>query len=223
MKFSRFTALAAVSLFALTACQSGPSKNVTTGAVAGAVIGAGVGMAAGGDDKRNAAVGAAVGAIAGTAVGVYMDKQERELREATAGTGIAVERKGDQIELTMPSNVTFQVNKSDIQPGFFEPLNDVAKTLKAYPSTTVDILGHASSDGRDDYNMTLSQKRAESVLGYLKGQGVEPVRMVATGRGETQPTVSNDTEAGRAANRRVEILLTPVVEETAGTAKPVTG
>ncbi len=223
MKFSRFTALAAVSVIALSACQTGPSKNVTTGAVAGAVIGAGVGMAAGGDDKRNAAVGAAVGAIAGTAVGVYMDKQERELREATAGTGIAVERVGDQIELTMPSNVTFQVNKSDIQTSFYGPLNDVAATLKSYPSTTVDILGHADSDGADDYNMTLSQKRAESVLGYLKGQGVEPVRMVAMGRGETQPVQPNTTAAGKAANRRVEILLTPVVEETAGTARPVNG
>ncbi len=208
------------ALALLPACQAGPSKRVVTGAAAGAILGAGAGMAAGGDDKRNAAIGAAVGAVAGTAVGVYMDKQERELREATAGTGIAVERVGDQIELTMPSNVTFRVNSADIQSNFYDPLNDVAQTLKAYPSTAVDILGHASSDGSDDYNMKLSQKRAEAVLGHLKGQGVETVRMVASGRGETQPISDNATEAGRAANRRVEILLTPIVEETAATGTP---
>jgi outer membrane protein OmpA-like peptidoglycan-associated protein len=220
MKLSRFALLAVASTLALSACQQGVSKNVGTGAAAGAIIGAGVGMAAGGDDKRNAAIGATVGAVAGAAVGVYMDKQERELREATAGTGIEVERKGDQIELTMPSNVTFAVDSAEIQSAFYGPLNDVAKTLVAYPSTAVDILGHASSDGADDYNMKLSQRRADAVANYLTSQKVQPVRLVATGKGETQPIADNKTAEGRAANRRVEILLTPIVEQS-GPATPV--
>jgi outer membrane protein OmpA-like peptidoglycan-associated protein len=213
-------ALCGASLLALSACQTGPSQRVITGAVAGAVVGAGVGMAAGGDDKRNAAIGAVAGAIAGGTVGGYMDKQERELREATAGTGIAVERVGDQIELTMPSNVTFKVNSADIQPGFTTSLDDVSKTLAAYPSTAVDIIGHASADGADDLNMKLSQRRADSVLGYLRTKGVNPVRMIATGMGETKPVAPNTDEAGRASNRRVEILLTPIVEQGAETAAP---
>ncbi len=209
-----FIVAAMILLPVATACQTGtgPSKRVVTGAAAGAIIGAGVGMAAGGDDKRNAAIGAAVGAIAGAAVGGYMDKQERELREATAGTGIEVKRQGDQIALTMPSNVTFAVNSATIQPTFFGPLNDVAKTLVDYPSTAVDIIGHASSDGPDDFNMRLSQQRADSVRNYLVGKGVQSIRLNAIGMGETQPIADNSTAQGRAANRRVEIILTPVTQ-----------
>jgi outer membrane protein OmpA-like peptidoglycan-associated protein len=207
-------ALIAVALVLplVQACQTGPSQRVLTGAAAGAILGAGVGMAAGGDDKRNAAIGAAVGAIAGASVGGYMDEQERKLKEATAGTGIEVTRQGDQLQLTMPSNVTFTVNSATIQPGFYGPLNDVAKTLVEYPSTAVDIIGHASSDGADDYNMTLSQQRAASVRTYLINQGTQAVRINAIGMGETQPIADNATAEGRAANRRVEIILTPITQ-----------
>lgn len=204
-------AAVALPLF-VQACQTGPSQRVLTGAAAGAILGAGAGMAAGGDDKRNAAIGAAVGAIAGGAVGGYMDKQERELREATAGTGIEVERNGDQISLSLPANVTFPVNSSTIQPDFYAALNDVATTLVQYPSTAVDIIGHASSDGADDYNLALSQRRADAVRSYLLGRGMQAVRVQAIGMGETQPIADNATEAGRAANRRVEIILTPITE-----------
>lgn len=209
----KYAILAAVLILPLAqACQTGPSQRVLTGGAVGAILGAGVGMAAGGDDKRNAAIGAAVGAIAGASVGGYMDKQERELREATAGTGIEVVRDGDQLQLTMPSNVTFAVNSATIQPGFYGPLNDVASTLVAYPSTAVDIIGHASSDGADDYNMTLSQQRATSVRTYLINQGTQAVRINAIGMGETQPIADNATAEGRAANRRVEIILTPITQ-----------
>ena len=203
---------AALVLPMVQACQTGPSQRVLTGGVAGAILGAGVGMAAGGDDKRNAAIGAAVGAIAGASVGGYMDEQERKLKEATAGTGIEVDRVGDTLQLTMPSNVTFTVNSATIQPGFYGPLNDVARTLVEYPSTAVDIIGHASSDGADDYNMTLSQQRATSVRTYLINQGTQAVRINAIGMGETQPVADNSTAEGRAANRRVEIILTPITQ-----------
>ena len=200
---------------ALTACQQGPSQRQAVGAGAGAIAGAGLGTLAGGDDKRNAAIGAVVGAIAGAAVGTYMDKQERELRAATAGTDIAVDRQGDQIKLTMPSSVTFTINSAQLKPEFYKPLNDVAMTLVNNPKTSIDVVGHASSDGDDAYNQGLSERRASSVANYLQAQGVEPIRMTAIGMGERQPIASNDTEAGRAANRRVEIVLNPVVEQTA--------
>lgn len=188
-----------------------PSQRTMTGAGLGAIAGAGLGALAGGDDGRNAAVGAVVGAIAGGSVGVYMDRQEAKLRQQTAGTGIEVVRQGDQIQLVAPSDVTFAVNKSDIQPTFYATLNDVASTLKEFPSTAVDIVGHASTDGDAGYNQQLSERRALSVQNYLTGQGVRSVRLAAYGMGETKPLPGIPGESP--ANRRVEIILTPVVDE----------
>ncbi|MEL7102527.1 MAG: OmpA family protein [Pseudomonadota bacterium] len=206
------TVLAAAAL--LAGCQNVSNRTLGTTA-GGAIIGAGVGMMAGGDDKRNAAIGAVVGAIAGAGVGVYMDKQEEELRRQTAGTGIEVQRVGDQIALTMPSGITFDVNSAAIKGDFYGPLDEVSTTLIEYPSTAVDVVGHASSDGPDDYNQALSERRANSVQSYLVNSGVQSVRLQAFGMGETQPIADNSTEAGRIANRRVEILLTPIVEDGA--------
>ena len=204
-------ATAASALFvAGCATESGPSRRVLTGAGIGAVTGGALGTLAGGDDGRNAAIGAAVGAIAGAAVGDYMDRQEERLRQQTAGTGIEIDRQGDQIYMTAPSNVTFQVNSAEIQPQFYTTLNDISRTLIDFPSTAVDVVGHASADGPADYNMQLSQRRAISVADYLNAQGVDPVRLYATGMGETQllPGVAPES----AANRRVEIVLSPIVE-----------
>ncbi len=205
-------ALAVLALPVLQACETGPSQRVMTGAAAGAILGAGAGMMAGGDDRRNAAIGAAVGAVAGAAVGGYMDRQEEALRQQTAGTGIEVSRVGDQIALTMPSGITFAQSSATIQSAFFAPLNDVARTLNEYPSTAIDIRGHASSEGNRDFNQRLSQQRAESVRNYLVNQGVASVRMQAVGMGIDFPVADNSTEAGRQQNRRVEIILTPVTE-----------
>lgn len=213
----RTLALSAAGLM-LAGCVTDPNTgqtiygNTARGAAIGALGGAAAGTLAGGNDGRNAAVGAAVGAIAGAAVGRYMDQQEAELRRQTAGTGIGVQRNGDQIELLMPSDVTFAVNQSNIQPQFYNSLNAVAQTLTQYPSTTVDIIGHADSDGAENYNQALSERRAYSVRDYLATQGVQTVRMVALGRGEMEPIASNETAAGKAQNRRVQVVLTPVVE-----------
>ncbi|MDP3459928.1 MAG: OmpA family protein [Hyphomonas sp.] len=202
-------AAVALPLF-VQACETGPSQRVLTGTAAGAILGAGAGMMAGGDDKRNAAIGAAVGAIAGASVGVYMDKQEEKLRQQTAGTGIEIERQGDQLALTMPSGITFAQSSAQIQPAFYQALNSVAATLIEYPSTAVDIRGHASSEGDRAFNQRLSQQRADAVRAYLVNQGVQSVRMSAIGMGIDYPVASNSTEAGRVQNRRVEIILTPV-------------
>ena len=201
----------AAAAMALTACEgAGLSQRQAYGAGGGALAGAALGTLAGGNDTRNAAIGAAIGALAGGAVGTYMDNQERQLRAATANTDIQVARQGDQILLTMPSSVTFSVDSAQLKPEFYGPLNDVAQALVDYPQTKVDVVGHASSDGPDDYNMQLSERRANSVANYLTTRGVQAFRINAYGMGETQPIASNDTAAGRAANRRVEVLVTPV-------------
>lgn len=180
-------------------------------AIIGAIGGAAVGTLAGGNDSRNAAVGAAVGAIAGAGVGAYMDAQERKLREQMRNSGVGVTRTAEnEITLNMPSDITFDVDRSDIKPQFQSTLANVAQTLREYASTTVDVAGHADSTGPDDYNQALSQRRADAVAQALVSNGVQPVRVVAVGFGESRPIADNATVAGRQANRRVEIKLRPV-------------
>ncbi|MEM7661034.1 MAG: OmpA family protein [Pseudomonadota bacterium] len=211
--------MGSVAIAMIAACTTDPLtgerrlSRTGAGAGVGAAAGAGVGVLFGGNDARNAAIGAAVGAIAGAGVGAYMDRQQRKLEEQTAGTGIEVVRNGDQLQLNMPSDVTFASGQSSIQSGFYSPLNDVAATLNEFPSTAVDIIGHADSQGAEDFNQRLSEQRASSVSSYLQSQGVDAVRVASTGFGETRPIADNATAAGRAQNRRVEIILTPIVEE----------
>jgi outer membrane protein OmpA-like peptidoglycan-associated protein len=204
--------LAALGLAGCTTVDPNTGERVpnraATGAIIGAITGAAAGTAAGGDDRRNAVIGAGVGALAGGAVGGYMDRQERRMREEMAGTGVEVVRVAeDQIKLVMPSDITFDYNQSAVKPAFQPVLADVARALVAQPATTVDIVGHADATGSDSYNQALSQRRAIEVTNYLAGQGVQSVRMASFGMGETQPIATNATEAGRAANRRVEIKL----------------
>ena len=153
-----------------------------------------------------------IGALAGGAIGVYMDKQEAELRRRTAGAGITVTRNGDQIELRLPSDVTFATDQASIEPQFHDELNNVASTLVEYPQTTIEIVGHTDSDGSDGSSRDLSERRASSVKSYLAGRGVQATRMLAIGLGETQPTASNETPEGKQQNRRVQIVLTPVTQ-----------
>lgn len=205
--------LASVLLVSACATTESGSNRRLYGAGIGAVTGAALGTLAGGDDKRNAAIGAVVGGIAGVAVGDYMDKQEEALRKATQGTDITVVRDGNQIQLVAPSEVTFDVSSAAIKPGFYKVLNDVSASIQAYPSTAIDIIGHASTDGSDSYNQSLSEQRALSVQTYLQGQGINPIRMKAYGLGETRPLPG--IPGTDPANRRVEIILTPVVDEAA--------
>jgi len=213
----KFLVLASAALM-LSACASDPNTgqriygNTARGAGIGALAGAAAGVLAGGNDGRNAAVGAAVGALAGAGVGVYMDKQEAELRRKTANTGIDVVRNGDQLELRMPADVTFAVNDANIQSQFYPTLGNVVETLVTYPQTAIDVIGHADSDGSDALNQALSERRAASVRDFLVSRGVQPVRIVAIGRGESQPLVPNTSPENKAKNRRVQILLTPVTQ-----------
>lgn len=186
-------------------------SNTAGGAALGAAAGAGIGLLAGGDDRKNALIGAGVGALAGGAIGNYMDQQEAELRAQLQGTGVTVTRNGNQIILNMPSNITFDVGQSNIRPAFFNTLNGVAIVVAKFNQTLVDVYGHTDSTGEDQYNLTLSTLRAQAVAGYItQSGGVDPRRMRISGFGETQPIADNNTELGRAANRRVEIQLSPL-------------
>ena len=183
----------------------------------GALIGAGIGAVAGllsGDDaverRQRAMVGAGIGALAGGGIGAYQDRQEAELRRQTAGTGIDVSRDGDVIKLNLPDGVTFDFAKYDLKPQFYPALNTVAATLKEYNQTIVEVSGHTDSIGSDADNQTLSERRANAVAGYLMGQGVQRERFEIVGMGERYPVASNDTDSGRALNRRVEIRLLPL-------------
>ena len=209
--------------FALTAAFAGCTTDPYTGeaqlsnTVGGAGLGAGlgagagylIGRATGVDAGRAALVGAGVGVLTGGSIGAYMDNQEAKLRAQLQGTGVSVTRVGDRIILNMPSNITFPSDQSSILPGFYSTLNSVALVLKEYDKSIVDVYGHTDSQGSDAYNLTLSQRRASSVSQYLASQGVDPRRLNTQGFGESRPVASNDTEAGRAANRRGEGSISP--------------
>lgn len=183
------------------------------GALIGAGIGAVAGLLSGGDAverRQRAMVGAGIGALAGGGIGAYQDRQEAELRRETAGTGIDVSRDGDVIKLNLPDGVTFDFAKYDLKPQFYPALNTVAATLKEYNQTIVEVSGHTDSIGSDAANQILSERRANSVSSYLVGQGVQRERFEVVGMGERYPVASNDTDSGRALNRRVEIRLLPL-------------
>ncbi len=188
-------------------------SRAATGAAIGAVIGA-VAGALTGDDARErrqrALIGAGVGALAGGAVGAYQDRQQARLAEELRGTGVSVTRMGDDIILNMPGNVTFETNSAALNPQFFAVLDSVAKVVLEFDKTVVEVTGHTDSRGARDYNQTLSEHRASSVATYLHHRGVVAGRFLTIGYGLDRPIASNDTEAGRELNRRVEIALVPI-------------
>lgn len=215
--------ISALSLSALTvtgACTTNPEtgnqriSKAAIGGVGGVVGGYLLGDILGGRNDRTAKiVGAGLGGLAGAGVGYYMDEQEKKLRQQTAGTGIDVTREGDNLILNMPSNVTFAVDSSAIQPNFQETLSSVANTLSQYEKSYVDIFGHTDSTGSDTYNQSLSERRATSVSNFLSNSGVQRARLATQGFGESQPVASNSSEQGRAANRRVEIKIVPIKQD----------
>jgi outer membrane protein OmpA-like peptidoglycan-associated protein len=185
----------------------------------GALIGAGAGAAAGmisGNDakqrRQRALIGAGVGALAGGAVGAYMDRQEDELRKVMRDSGVTVTRKGDDIILNMPGNVTFRTDSADLNAQFYKVLDGVALVAKKYDKTIIEVAGHTDSTGSADYNRQLSQRRATSVANYLVTRGVAQVRIMTAAGGEDHPIASNATEQGRSANRRVEVTLAPLTQ-----------
>ena len=183
------------------------------GTAIGAAGGAAIGLIAGGGWK-GALIGAGVGALAGGMVGNYQDKQEAKLRAQMSGTGVEVVRMGDNLTLNMPGNVTFALNSAKLNPQFDDVLDKLANTLLEYNQTVIQIAGHTDSTGTHAYNMKLSLERAESVKAYLVSRGVPAARLVTVGAGPDYPIASNATEEGRAQNRRVEITIVPVTQDS---------
>ncbi|MCE9687094.1 OmpA family lipoprotein [Shewanella sp. AS16] len=221
MKFHK-TTLMTLSLVSAALLASGCSTvnpytneqqtaKATTGALIGAVAGAAVGVASSSkkDRGKGALIGAASGAAVGGGIGYYMDVQETKLRQQLASTGVSVTRDGDNIVLNMPNEVTFAVDKTDLSEGAKSVLHSVALVAKEYSKTQLNVLGYTDSSGSDSYNLRLSQVRANEVGSYLMQQGVAANRVRTQGMGESNPIASNGSAAGRAQNRRVEIVLTP--------------
>ena len=207
------------AMLTTTACTTDPEtgqkrmSKAAIGGIGGALGGYLLGDLVGGrHDRTEKILGAGSGAIAGAGIGSYMDEQERKLRQQTAGSGVDVIRQGDDLLLRMPSGITFAFNDASVQPQFRPTLDEVSSILSQYPKTYIDVYGHTDSDGSDAYNQTLSERRAQSVAGYLTSHGVQSARIATRGFGETQPIASNATEEGKAANRRVEIKISPVTE-----------
>ena len=201
-----------VGAVALAGCETYQERpKTTTGVAVGAASGAVLGNVVAGSGKRTqgALIGAAVGALAGGLIGNYMDEQERALRAQTAGTGIEVQRQGDNILLNLPEGVTFDVGRATIKPQFYGALDAVASTLRQYDRTRIEVEGHTDSTGSAEMNQQLSENRAYAVVGALASRGIPRDRMYAIGYGKNRPIADNSTAEGRARNRRVEIVVIP--------------
>ena len=195
----------------LSACATDPytgEKKVSKtawGAGIGTAVGAGIGALIGGE--KGALIGAGVGALGGAGAGGYMDYQASVLRKELIGTGVQVKEVNGQIFLIMPGNITFDTNEAFIKQSFQPVVISIAKVLKEYNKTYIQINGYTDSTGNDAINIPLSVKRANAVADFLKIQGVASNRIVANGYGSANPIASNATASGREQNRRVEIVL----------------
>lgn len=201
---------------ALGACAADdPNRRAKQGALIGAIGGALAGSAVG--DTEGAVIGGVVGALAGGAVGNYMDKQQRELEKE-----LAAERARDELQITqlsgnalkigVASDVSFDVDSSTLKSNAQATFTRIAEVLRDYDSTIIHVVGHTDATGSDQYNQGLSERRAASVVSHLTGNGVNGARLRQEGRGESEPIASNDTSAGRKENRRVDIVIKPVIE-----------
>ena len=182
-------------------------------AIIGAAVGGAVGLITGDSSmerKKRALVGAGLGAIAGGSVGAYQDRQEAKLRAELDRTGVSVTRIGDNITLNMPGNITFATNSADLNAGFFEVLNSVSLVLNEFNQTVIEVAGHTDSTGTDAINQPLSERRAGAVAAYLGTRSVRTDRIITIGMGAGRPVASNETDAGRTQNRRVELTLVPL-------------
>ncbi|MEQ5841514.1 hypothetical protein BWP39_11350 [Paraburkholderia acidicola] len=190
----------------LAGCATPQGTNTAVGTGVGAGLGAGIGALIGGG--KGAAIGAGVGAAAGGITGYNWQAIHNKLTGATAGTGTQITEQPDgSLKLNIPSSVTFDTNQYAIKPSFAPVLDQVAQTLNQNPEVIAQVIGYTDSTGQAAYNQTLSVNRAQSVTNYLAQRGVAGQRLSADGRGASNPVADNNTEAGRAQNRRVEVYL----------------
>lgn len=186
--------------------QSTTAKGAGIGAVGGAVLGAAVGGKSGA--AKGAVLGAGAGAVGGYVWSKRMEDQKQQMEQATQGTGVGVTQTADnRLKLDVPSDVSFDTGRADINPNFRPILDRFAQGLLANPTTTVTIIGHTDSTGTDAINNPLSYNRADSVRNYLTTRGVDTRRIAVEGRGSREPMADNASAEGRARNRRVEIFV----------------
>lgn len=217
--------VAAAALLAASGCVTDPNtgerkvSRTAIGGGAGALAGLLLGGLIGGGTGR--IIGAGIGGIAGAAVGYTMDKQIKELRESTAGTGVDITPtdNGQAILVNLPEGVTFDVNSAALRPEFRGTLETISRSMNQYPDSLIDVYGHTDSTGSDQYNQPLSENRARTVANYLTTQGVSAARVRSQGFGETMPVADNATEEGRRRNRRVEIKIVPISQEQVQAAR----
>ncbi len=194
------------TLFYFSGCASmnKTKKGAIIGTVGGAAMGAVVGKAAG-NPALGAVIGAAVGGATGAVIGRKMDKQAEEMKKTVPNAKI--ERVGEGIVVEFSDKILFDFNKSDLTSKSAQSLNALTEVLKKYPDTNIEVQGHTDSQGADDYNQGLSERRASSVSGYLSKKGISSARITTKGLGEKYPSYSNETTDGRAQNRRVNFLI----------------
>lgn len=200
----------------LSACADDPNRRAKIGAAVGAVTGAVVGHQV--NDEEGRYVGAALGALAGAGVGRYMDQQHAELQERLADERAREElyitrMGGDALRVGVASDYSFEIDSAELSFDAQATFDKIANVFKDYDKTAVHVVGHTDSTGSDEYNQKLSERRASAVAKYLSSQGVTSMRIVTWGRGEREPIAGNDTKAGRTRNRRVDIVIKPIVED----------
>ncbi len=209
--------LVAVMTTVISACATDdPNQRAKLGAAAGAVLGAVIGHSIE-NDKGGLLAGAAIGAAAGGGIGYYMDNQQKEMEAALAAEqanhDIEIQRlENESLKIDISSEVSFDFGSAGLKSAFMPTLQKVSAILQRYPNTIIHVVGHTDSIGSEGYNMDLSYRRAQSVVDYFNSDGVPASRLITEGRGEAEPRESNETEAGRQLNRRVEIYVKPIVE-----------
>jgi outer membrane protein OmpA-like peptidoglycan-associated protein len=211
---TKFTILATVSALALSGCVTNNAEPMGDNTRSGAIIGGMLGAAAGAignnsDPGMGAVVGGAAGALAGGAIGAALDRQARDLRGTLANDDILIQNTGQELVVTMPEGILFDIDSAAIRASLQSDLRALARNLQQYPNTTVEVIGHTDNTGSAAYNQDLSARRAQAVAGVLLEAGVSPARVRSFGLGEDQPVASNLTPEGRAQNRRVEVIIRP--------------
>lgn len=222
MKLFTIALITSLTLTACTTFDPYTGEKEVTNTAKGAGIGAGiaaiVAYIANKDEddigKRNRRIlkAATGGAAVGGGIGYYMDTQEAKLRKQLRGSGVSVEREGNNINLIMPGNITFSSGHATIDQSFLPVLDSVVLVLKEFDKTLIVVSGHTDSSGSNAFNQKLSERRAQSVSTHLNTAGIINDRIEIIGFGESQPVASNKTDAGKKLNRRVEVTLLPITE-----------
>lgn len=217
MTFKTPLILATMGALTLSACvdpnayPNDPNARTKNGAMLGGILGAAAGVAVSGDgdELKGALLGGAIGAATGAAIGSDLDRQAAELR-GSLSSNISVTNMGDYLVVNMPQDLLFATDSAYLSGALVGDLRAVASSLVKYPNSTIEVVGHTDNVGEAAYNQDLSQRRAVAVAEVLRGSGVPSGRISTYGRGENAPIASNQTEYGRAQNRRVEIIIRPM-------------